>query len=99
MGNHGGGIPKGAKNKPGTKGTSKGSADTKQNNSGAPKHGFHVGDHVHVRVGIRTGVKGRVKRLVGANHVHVVPQKGRSFIAHAKHLGTVRAGRVYAGIG
>lgn len=90
MGNHGGGIPKGAKAKSGTKGVSQGSAD-KGNK-------FKVGDHVVVRAGFRTGVKGKVKRTLGLNHVHVVPRAGRSFIAHVKNLGTVGIGHAYVGI-
>lgn len=99
MGNHGGGIPQGSKAKAGTKGTSKNSADTRQNHAGAQSNKFKVGDHVVVRAGFRTGIKGKVKRTLGLNHVHVVPQKGRAFIANVKHLGTARIGRFYGGIG
>lgn len=90
MGNHGGGIPKGSKNRKGTKGTSANSAD---------KHNFHVGDHVQVRAGVRTGIKGKIKRTLGVNHVHVVPKAGRSFITHVNNLGTVHTKHVYGGIG
>lgn len=91
MGNHGGGIPKGAKNRPGTKGTSAGSADQ-------PKHDFHVGDHVHVHAGIHTGIEGRVRRTIGANHVHIVPKKGRAVIAHVRNVGSVKTKHFHAGV-
>lgn len=100
MGNHGGGIPKGGKAKAGSKGVGGGSADKSGKNKVASvlKHEFRAGDHVQVRVGARTGVKGKVKRTIGLNHVHIVPQKGRSFVANVKHLGTVRVGRGYVGV-
>lgn len=98
MGNHGGGIPKGGHANAGSKGVGGQSADKNKDLSKLAKHAFRVGDHVEVRAGVRTGVKGKVKRLIGANHVHIVPQKGRSFIAHVKHLGSVRVGRGYVGV-
>lgn len=90
MGNHGGGIPKGAKNRPGTKGTSEGSADQGK---------FSAGDHVRVHAGIHTGIEGRVKRMVGLNHVHIVPKTGRRIIAHVRNVGSVHTKHFHAGIG
>lgn len=89
MGNHGGGIPKGAKNEPGTKGTSAGSADQ-------PAHGFHIGDHVMVHAGLHTGISGRIKRTLGLNHVHIVPKAGRQVIAHVRNIGTIGASGKHA---
>lgn len=76
MGNHGGGIPEGGSAGAGQKGVSEGSAN----------HNFSVGDHVHVHAGVHTGIEGKVKRLVGLNHVHIVPKSGRAIIAHAKNV-------------
>jgi hypothetical protein len=92
MGNHGGGIPKGAKNRAGTKGTSAGSADKGSNK-------FSVGDHVRVHAGVHTGIEGKVRRTLGVNHVHVVPKSGRSFIAHVRNVGTVHTKHFHAGVG
>jgi len=80
MGNHGGGIPAGSKNRPGTTGTSSGSADHSH---------FSAGDHVRVHAGIHTGIEGKVKRMVGLNHVHIVPKSGRAVIAHVRNVGSI----------
>lgn len=76
MGNHGGGIPKGGSAKSGHKGVSSGSADKR----------FSPGSPVHIRAGVHTGLEGKVRRMVGLNHVHIVPKAGRSVIAHVKNV-------------
>lgn len=82
MGNHGGGIPKGSKNK---HGDAKSGAQEKQH----VQHHFKAGDHVHVHTGIHAGVTGRVKQKLGKNYLHVVPYKGRAFAAHVKQVSHV----------
>ena len=91
MGNHGGGIPKGAEAKSGTKGVSAGSADNGRS------HGFHVGDHVSVHVK-GTSVKGRILKTIGANHVHVTTKGQRRILAHVRNIRRIKVGRIGIGV-
>lgn len=47
---------------------------------------FHKGDHVRVHAGVHTGLEGKVRRMVGLHHVHIVPKTGRAVIAHVKNV-------------